>query len=210
MPVQFRYVLCPFQSHFANNETKSADQCHTCDGSNSVIMHNLQHTHIFKYVTCFFICSCILKYPSSRRCICFNQFYINAMGLLGSCTVVSLCAVDGGINCVSCICYFLARFKSPNDYCKEYLNTTTMMASDQVNGQKGSMAKDQQEAVPASEVEWSAKDLKREVSWPLVLFYIHLNILGLYGIICLFCHTSLLTAGLSKYPVAFHLAGRSS
>ncbi|XP_037913382.1 acyl-CoA Delta(11) desaturase [Hermetia illucens] len=34
---------------------------------------------------------------------------------------------------------------------------------------------------------------KRESSWPSVLFYIHLYILGLYGVIVLFTNTSLLT-----------------
>lgn len=36
-------------------------------------------------------------------------------------------------------------------------------------------------------------DGKREASWPSVLFYIHLNILGLYGILVLFTHTKLVT-----------------
>uniref|UniRef100_A0A336M291 CSON009060 protein n=1 Tax=Culicoides sonorensis TaxID=179676 RepID=A0A336M291_CULSO len=34
---------------------------------------------------------------------------------------------------------------------------------------------------------------KREASWPSVLFFIHLNILGLYGIIVLFTQTKLIT-----------------
>lgn len=37
------------------------------------------------------------------------------------------------------------------------------------------------------------EDCKREASWPSVLFYIHLNILGLYGILILFTHTKLIT-----------------
>lgn len=73
-----------------------------------------------------------------------------------------------------------------------------MMATDAANGTQKGTKTQEQEPRPASEMEWSAKDVKREVSWPLVLFYIHLNILGFYGIICLFCHTSLLTVGLSK------------
>lgn len=36
-------------------------------------------------------------------------------------------------------------------------------------------------------------DYKREASWPSVLFFIHLNILGLYGIVVLFTHTRLIT-----------------
>lgn len=39
---------------------------------------------------------------------------------------------------------------------------------------------------------------KREASWPSVLFYIHLNILGLYGIIVLFTQTKLITILFSK------------
>ncbi|XP_055921685.1 acyl-CoA Delta-9 desaturase isoform X2 [Eupeodes corollae] len=35
--------------------------------------------------------------------------------------------------------------------------------------------------------------VKREASWPSVLFYIHLNILGLYGIFVLLTNTSILT-----------------
>ncbi|XP_030371259.1 acyl-CoA desaturase 1 [Scaptodrosophila lebanonensis] len=34
---------------------------------------------------------------------------------------------------------------------------------------------------------------KRDASWPMVLFYVHLNILGFYGIYVLFTSTSLLT-----------------
>lgn len=40
---------------------------------------------------------------------------------------------------------------------------------------------------------------KREASWPSVLFYIHLNILGLYGIIVLLTQTKLITIGFSEY-----------
>lgn len=36
-------------------------------------------------------------------------------------------------------------------------------------------------------------DNKREASWPWVLFFIHLNILGLYGIVVLFTNTRLIT-----------------
>lgn len=36
-------------------------------------------------------------------------------------------------------------------------------------------------------------DSRREASWPSVLFFIHLNILGLYGIVVLFTHTKLIT-----------------
>ncbi|XP_059612480.1 acyl-CoA Delta-9 desaturase [Phlebotomus argentipes] len=49
---------------------------------------------------------------------------------------------------------------------------------------------------PASkdEPKDNPKDLKREASWPAVLFYIHLNILGIYGVVVLFTQTSLITA----------------
>uniref|UniRef100_A0A182IXB6 Fatty acid desaturase domain-containing protein n=1 Tax=Anopheles atroparvus TaxID=41427 RepID=A0A182IXB6_ANOAO len=39
----------------------------------------------------------------------------------------------------------------------------------------------------------SSRDSKREASWPSVLFYIHLNLLGVYGIFVLFSHTSAIT-----------------
>lgn len=38
-----------------------------------------------------------------------------------------------------------------------------------------------------------SSDYKREASWPSVLFFIHLNILGLYGIVVLFTQTRLIT-----------------
>lgn len=43
------------------------------------------------------------------------------------------------------------------------------------------------------------KPLKREISWPMVLFYIHLNILGLYGAYILFTNTKLLTIVFCKF-----------
>ena len=42
-------------------------------------------------------------------------------------------------------------------------------------------------------------DYKREASWPSVLFFIHLNILGLYGIVILFTHTRLITICFCKF-----------
>lgn len=36
-------------------------------------------------------------------------------------------------------------------------------------------------------------ETRREISWPSVLFFIHLNILGLYGILILFTQTKLIT-----------------
>lgn len=41
--------------------------------------------------------------------------------------------------------------------------------------------------------------IKREASWPSVLFYIHLNILGLYGIFIMFTNASFLTILFSKF-----------
>lgn len=40
--------------------------------------------------------------------------------------------------------------------------------------------------------------LKRETSWPSVLFYIHLHILGLYGLLTVFRGTLWLTIFFSK------------
>lgn len=42
-------------------------------------------------------------------------------------------------------------------------------------------------------------DSRREASWPSVLFFIHLNILGLYGIVVLFTHTKLITIAFCKF-----------
>lgn len=39
---------------------------------------------------------------------------------------------------------------------------------------------------------------KRELNWPKVLFYIHLNVLGLYGLFILFTNTFFLTIVFSK------------
>lgn len=41
-------------------------------------------------------------------------------------------------------------------------------------------------------------DTKREASWPSVLFFIHLNILGLYGIVVLFTQAKLITTAFCK------------
>ncbi|EDS33092.1 stearoyl-coa desaturase [Culex quinquefasciatus] len=46
---------------------------------------------------------------------------------------------------------------------------------------------------PASSSQPKSRDTTREASWPWVLFYIHLNILGVYGIFVLFSHTSAIT-----------------
>lgn len=51
---------------------------------------------------------------------------------------------------------------------------------------------------PASSSQPKSRDTTREASWPWVLFYIHLNILGVYGIFVLFSHTSAITFAFSK------------
>jgi hypothetical protein len=51
---------------------------------------------------------------------------------------------------------------------------------------------------PEGEKKKSA-DSKREASWPSVLFFIHLNILGLYGIVVLFTNTKLITIAFCKF-----------
>lgn len=56
------------------------------------------------------------------------------------------------------------------------------------------------EKLPNGKSELNSSDKKREASWPAVLFYIHLNILGLYGIMVLFTSTSLTTVIFSKIP----------
>lgn len=71
---------------------------------------------------------------------------------------------------------------------------------------KDSMTGENNESVPirtqnpadTTDVDINPKDRKREAHWPAVLFYIHLNILGLYGIIILFTQTSFTTVIFSK------------
>lgn len=62
----------------------------------------------------------------------------------------------------------------------------------------------------ADEPKDNPKDLKREASWPAVLFYIHLNILGIYGVVVLFTQTSLITALFSELrPDPFSMSASS-
>lgn len=56
---------------------------------------------------------------------------------------------------------------------------------------------------PTETIPDSPADRKREASWPAVLFYIHLNILGLYGIMVLFTNTSITTVLFSECPTRF-------
>lgn len=44
-------------------------------------------------------------------------------------------------------------------------------------------------------------DSKREASWPSVLFFIHLNILGLYGIVVLFTNAKIITILFCEYAI---------
>lgn len=58
------------------------------------------------------------------------------------------------------------------------------------------MTENKENPVAGENVEGDKKksaDSKREASWPSVLFFIHLNILGLYGIIVLFTNAKLIT-----------------
>lgn len=48
-------------------------------------------------------------------------------------------------------------------------------------------------AKAAAAAKYADLDTKRESSWPFVLFYIHLNILGLYGVAVLFTNTTITT-----------------
>ncbi len=48
---------------------------------------------------------------------------------------------------------------------------------------------------------------KRESSWPSVLFYIHLNILGLYGIIVLFTNTCFTTVIFTSFLTLIGILG---
>lgn len=57
---------------------------------------------------------------------------------------------------------------------------------------------------PASSSQPKSRDTTREASWPWVLFYIHLNILGVYGIFVLFSHTSAITLVFSKRVESFN------
>lgn len=51
---------------------------------------------------------------------------------------------------------------------------------------------------------------KRESSWPFVLFYIHINILGLYGIIVLFTSTSFTTILFTSLLTFFGIIGTTA
>lgn len=58
------------------------------------------------------------------------------------------------------------------------------------------MTENQEKSESSPSVDGEKKksaDSKREASWPSVLFFIHLNILGLYGIVVLFTQTKLIT-----------------
>lgn len=48
---------------------------------------------------------------------------------------------------------------------------------------------------------------KRDSSWPSVLFYIHLNILGLYGIIVLFTNTCFTTVIFTSFLTLIGILG---
>lgn len=48
---------------------------------------------------------------------------------------------------------------------------------------------------------------KRDSSWPSVLFYIHLNILGLYGIIVLFTNTTFTTVIFTSFLTLIGILG---
>lgn len=56
-------------------------------------------------------------------------------------------------------------------------------------GASGSKGHQEPTATKTAESNASALSRKRESSWPSVLFYIHLNILGLYGVAVLFTNT---------------------
>lgn len=77
--------------------------------------------------------------------------------------------------------------------------TTTASASEKndklSNSNPSSSSEAPKKANPSESprAESSSRDNKREASWPSVLFYIHLNILGVYGIFVLFSHTSAIT-----------------
>lgn len=51
---------------------------------------------------------------------------------------------------------------------------------------------------------------KRDSSWPSVLFYIHLNILGLYGIIVLFTNTCFTTVIFTAFLTFIGILGVTS
>ncbi|XP_049306390.1 acyl-CoA Delta-9 desaturase [Bactrocera dorsalis] len=57
----------------------------------------------------------------------------------------------------------------------------------------GEIQQQQQQTQPLTSADTTKERIKREASWPFVLFYIHLNILGLYGIFIMFTNASFLT-----------------
>lgn len=65
----------------------------------------------------------------------------------------------------------------------------------------GRMAENQEKPDATQSADGEKKksaDSKREASWPSVLFFIHLNILGLYGIVVLFTNAKLITIAFCK------------
>lgn len=70
------------------------------------------------------------------------------------------------------------------------MTSTTQPATATVTGTVPSSIK---ENIQNSNDEYSNLSTKRDASWPSVLFYIHLNILGLYGIMVLFTNAYLTT-----------------
>lgn len=70
------------------------------------------------------------------------------------------------------------------------MTSTTQPATATVTGTVPSSTK---EKTQQTNDEYSNLSTKRDASWPSVLFYIHLNILGLYGIMVFFTNAYLTT-----------------
>uniref|UniRef100_A0A182N6J2 Fatty acid desaturase domain-containing protein n=1 Tax=Anopheles dirus TaxID=7168 RepID=A0A182N6J2_9DIPT len=73
------------------------------------------------------------------------------------------------------------------------LNASKVQQQQQQQSSSATKTDQTQPAGTAAGGSSSSRDTKREASWPSVLFYIHLNILGVYGIFVLFSQTSLIT-----------------
>lgn len=71
------------------------------------------------------------------------------------------------------------------------------------------MTEAQEKPVTSQQVDGEKKksaDSKREASWPSVLFFIHLNILGLYGIVVLFTNAKIITIVFCEFQTKINWA----
>lgn len=88
------------------------------------------------------------------------------------------------------------------DHNENFAPSAEHLKAQQTSGDGATKPDQPPQPTETASVSSSSRDTKREASWPSVLFYIHLNILGVYGIFVLFSHTSLITCVFSKCSAA--------